>query len=87
MVSRKGYCLSHLAYGRTFFFFYTFKDRLFAVNQTLMFTCSLITTLKRFLMSIWLKKRLANITGSKKWDKFGRLLTYTRSWSDSRIDP
>ena len=73
-----------------FFVFYTFKDSLFAVNQSLMFTNSLCTTVKGCLMSLWLKKgkhHRQNITGSNKRDAFGRLLTYTRNRSGPRIDP
>ena len=73
-----------------YFAFSTFKDSLFAVNQSLMFTSSLFTTVKRCLMSLRLKKRLvssANIIGSNKRDAFGRSLTYTRNRSGPRIDP
>ena len=70
--------------------FSTFKDSLYAVNQSLMFTSALFATVKRCLMSLKLKKRLvssANIIGSNKRDAFGRLLTYTRNRSGPRTDP
>ena len=44
------------------------------MNQYLKFTSSLFTTVKRCLMSLWLKKILvlwANIIGSNKRDAFG----------------
>ena len=50
----------------------------------------MITTVKRCLMSSWLKKILvlsANIIGSNKRDAFGRSLTYTKNRSGPRIDP
>ena len=71
-------------------FFSVSKDNLFAVNQSLMFTCSLFITVKRCIMPLWLKKRLvssANITGSIKRDAFGRSFTYTRIRSGLPTDP
>ena len=73
-----------------YFVFSTYKDSLFAVNQSLMFTSFLFTTVKRCLMSLWLKKRLvssAKMIGSNEPDAFGRSLTYTRNRSGPRIDP
>ena len=48
------------------------------------------STVKRCLMTLWLKKRLvssANIIRSTKRDEFGRSLTYTRNRSGPKIDP
>ena len=72
------------------FYFSTLKDSLFVVNQALMFTNSLFTTVKRSLMPLCLKKRLVsseNIIGSNKRDAFGRSLTYIRNRSGPKIDP
>ena len=47
-------------------------------------------TVKRCLMSLWLKRRLvsaANMIGSNKRDTFGRSFTYTRIGSGLPIDP
>ena len=71
-----------------YFDFSTFKDSLFAVNQSLMFSSSLFITVKRCLMSFWLNKSSissANIIGSNKRD--GTLLTYTRNRSGPGTDP
>ena len=71
-----------------YFVFSTFKD--FSVNQSLMFSTSLFTSVKKCFMSLWLKKRLVSLTkiiGSNKRDVFGRSLTYTRNKSGPRIDP
>ena len=68
-----------------YFIFSIFKESLFAVNQS-----SLITTVKKCLMSLWLKKRLVsstNIIPPNKQDAFGRLLTYSKNRSGLRIDP
>ena len=64
-------------------------NSLFAVNQSLIFTSSLFTTVKMCLMSLWLRKILvssANLTGSNKRDAFSRMLTYTRNRSGPRIN-
>ena len=68
----------------------TFKNSLFAVNQSLMFTSSLFATGKSCLISLLLKKRLlssANIIVPNKRDAFGRLLTYTRNKNGPRKYP
>ena len=41
-------------------------------------------------MFLWLKKRLvssANVTGSNKWNAFGRSLRHTRNRRGTRTDP
>ena len=79
MVGEEGYRLSYLADERmSILLFSTFKDSLFEANQSLMFTSSLFTTVKRCLMSLWFNKRLVsstNIAGSNNRDAFGRMET------------
>ena len=54
-----------------YFVLTVFKDSLFTVNQSLTFNRLLFTTVKKCLMSLWLKKRLvssANMIGSNRRD-------------------
>ena len=60
------------------------------VNQSLIFFSSVLKTVIRCLMYLWLKERLvpsANITGSNKRDASHRSLTCTTNRSGSRKDP
>ena len=73
-----------------FCFFSTFKDSLFAVNQSLMFTSSLERNYKEVFNVLMIKEKISIISkyiGSNKRDAFSRSLTYTRNRIGPRIDP
>ena len=73
-----------------FCFFSTFKDSLFAVNQSLMFTSSLERNYKEVFNVLMIKEKISIIRkyiGSNKRDAFSRSLTYTRNRIGPRIDP